>query len=343
MNFESFPYTVGWEITLECNLRCKHCGSNAGFQRKAELSTDEALKICDQFPAMLVQETDFTGGEPLLRKDLAKIIGHLRKLKIPSGIVTNGILLTYERILELKKAGLSHIAISIDGLEETHDEIRQEGAFLKAISGIKKCIEEKIPVTAITTVNDNNIIQLPDLLKLLVELGVKRWRPQPTIPLGRVIDCDYVNLKEDTFLKLIEFIKKYRLLAAEHNLELLRADGTGYFFETDVRKPPWHGCPAGLVSAGITSDGKLKGCLSLPDEFIEGDLRTRSFWDVWFDPVSFQYNRNFSASDLGANCMNCDKGKQCRGGCCAISYGHTKYFHNDPYCSYRLTNLIRAI
>ena len=98
-------------------------------QRRNELSTEESLTICDQFPAMLVQEVDFTGGEPLIRKDLAKIISYLKNINITSGIVTNGILLTHEKLTELKEAGLSHIAISIDGLKETHDFIRQEGVF----------------------------------------------------------------------------------------------------------------------------------------------------------------------------------------------------------------------
>ena len=337
MSFESFPYTLGWEITLECNLQCKHCGSSAGFQRKSELSTEECLTLCDQFPAMLVQEVDFTGGEPLIRKDLAKIISYLKNINITSGIVTNGILLTYEKLTELKEAGLSHIAISIDGLKETHDLIRQEGVFFKAVSGIKRCIEEKMPITVITTVNDKNITQLPDLFKLFNELGVKRWRPQPTIPLGRVIKYDYINLNEHSFLKLITFMREYGKHATNNEMDLLRADGTGYFFENDEYRAPWYGCPAGIVSVGITSDGKVKGCLSLPDEFIEGDLRKRSLWNIWFDKEAFKHNRNFSVTDLGSYCRECEKGEQCRGGCCAISYGSTKEIHNDPYCYYRLS------
>ena len=62
MGFESFPYVIGWELTLACNLRCRHCASSAGSPRGQELTLEESLAICDQFPALLVNEVIFTGG-----------------------------------------------------------------------------------------------------------------------------------------------------------------------------------------------------------------------------------------------------------------------------------------
>ena len=68
MGFEGFPLIVGWELTLLCNLRCRHCGSSAALPRPNEtISLDESLALCDQFPALLVHEVDFTGGEPHYR------------------------------------------------------------------------------------------------------------------------------------------------------------------------------------------------------------------------------------------------------------------------------------
>jgi radical SAM protein with 4Fe4S-binding SPASM domain len=103
-----------------------------------------------------------------------------------------------------------------------------------------------------------------------------------------------------------------------------------------TREPPWRGCPAGRLSCGITSDGKIKGCLSLPDNIVEGDLRQRDLWNIWFDSDSFVYSRQFSENKLGANCRSCDKAELCHGGCSAMSYGVTGDFHNDPYCFYRI-------
>ena len=91
MDLEVFPFVVGWEFTLACNLRCRHCGSSAGIARPNELTTNEALQLCDQFPALLVQEVDFTGGEPLLRKDWPVIVARLKQLGIQTNILTNGL------------------------------------------------------------------------------------------------------------------------------------------------------------------------------------------------------------------------------------------------------------
>jgi MoaA/NifB/PqqE/SkfB family radical SAM enzyme len=82
MDFEGFPFIVGWELTLACNLRCEHCGSSAGLPRRDELTLAEALTICEQLPDLLVCEVDFTGGEPLVRPDWWKIAQKLYELKI---------------------------------------------------------------------------------------------------------------------------------------------------------------------------------------------------------------------------------------------------------------------
>ena len=100
MLIEAFPLVVGWELTLTCNLRCLHCGSSAGLPRENELTTEEALSICDQFPDLLVQEVDFTGGEPLLRSDWKEIANRLIDQGINVSILTHGLDLTSEKIRE---------------------------------------------------------------------------------------------------------------------------------------------------------------------------------------------------------------------------------------------------
>jgi radical SAM protein with 4Fe4S-binding SPASM domain len=333
MSFELFPFTLGWELTLTCNLRCKHCGSNAGQPRKNELTTDEAIQLCDQLPSLLVQEVDFTGGEPLLRSDWPEIALRLKKLNISTGVVTNGVTLDQKTVSKLKETGISHIAVSVDGLESTHDFIRgKNGIYHEIMKGIKRLIEERIPTTIITTVTELNIDELPALFKIFSDIGIDRWRPQPLISSGRVENSQELLIKEKTFLKLISFYQNWGYKAIDAGMELLRADGLGYYFKSDISRGPWYGCPAGLVSVGITSDGKVKGCLSLQDKFIEGDLRKNSLWDIWFDDNTFSYTRHFSTNMLGDKCDSCDKGEQCRGGCSAMSYGYTGIFHNDPFC-----------
>jgi radical SAM protein with 4Fe4S-binding SPASM domain len=332
MKFEGFPILVGWELTLSCNLRCNHCASSAGISRPDELRTDEAIDLCEQFPDLLVQEVDFTGGEPLLRSDWTQIAAKLAKLEIPTRMVTNGLLLR-QNISRLLDAGVKTVAVSLDGLGDTHDRIRCHGGLFKEVTdGIEAGISAGLPIAVITAANDINIDDLPQLGSFLKDIGVVYWQVQPTFARGRAAGADGLRLSQDTFLKLGKFVRKNAELWGSNGKDIVPADGVGYFTELDGRKKAWKGCGAGLASCGITSDGKIKGCLSFPDSFVEGDLRERSMWDIWFDERSFSFNRHFTIDDLGRNCGDCEFGEQCKGGCCVMSYASTAKMHNDPYC-----------
>jgi radical SAM protein with 4Fe4S-binding SPASM domain len=336
MAFEGFPLVVGWELTLACNLRCSHCASSAGTPRPDELTLDEALALCDQFPALLVREVDFTGGEPLLRQDWPQIAARLREFRIPMRVVTNGLLLE-ESAPQLKEAGIDTVGVSVDGLEPTHDHIRcRPGLFAKVRAGIEAAVSAGLPVAAITAVNAVNLGELPQLAALLTDLGIAFWQVQPTFPFGRAREGAGLHLTSDHYLQLGEFVAHHRRTCGPGGLDLNPADGLGYYSDLDTRDRQWTGCCAGRAACGITSDGKVKGCLSMPDECIEGDLRERDLWDIWFDPRSFAYNREFGPGDLGEFCSGCEKGEDCMGGCCAMSLAGTGRFHNAPYCFLRL-------
>jgi radical SAM protein with 4Fe4S-binding SPASM domain len=337
MGFESFPFVVGWELTLACNLRCRHCGSSAALPRPDELSLQESLAICDQFPDLLVQEVDFTGGEPLLRPDWQPIAMRLRDLGIFTKVVTNGLTLTPDTVARLQDAGIVGLGVSIDGLSDPHDSIRNcAGAFDRSVAGIKRALEAGLPVTVITTVNALNVGELSGLHALLRSIGVRKWQVQPIFPLGRGQLCSDLILSPPAYMRLGAFVLEWGPHAAETGLDILPGDSYGYYTELDTREPPWRGCNAGQVLCGITSNGKIKGCLSMPDDLIQGDLRERDLWDIWFDKDAFAYTRHYSPDQLGPGCRSCDRAEQCRGGCSSMSYACTGTFHSDPYCFYRI-------
>lgn len=337
MDFEGFPFILGWELTLACNLRCAHCGSTAGAPRRQELTLDECLAICDQLPDLLVYEVDFTGGEPFMKPQWWRITERLRELKIKTKVITNGLLLGDDTVARLGDTGVGYVGVSIDGLEATHDHIRKHpGLFGRILAGIERLRRANIPLTVITTVNALNVDQLPALHALLQTLEVDFWQFQPIFPLGRAQDCAELLLSERDYMKLGEFAQDRVTLDAHDKPMLLPGDSFGYYGDMDQRRPAWGGCSAGLLLCGITSDGRIKGCLSMPDEWIEGDLRQRDLWDIWFDPDSFRYNRAFSLTDMGPNCNSCLFAENCRGGCSSMSYACTGIFHNDPFCFSRI-------
>ena len=330
MEFEGFPLIVGWELTLACNLRCRHCGSTAGRPRASELTTAEALALCDDFPDLLVHEVDFTGGEPLYRPDWFQIAVHLRELGIKTKLITNGLLLDAATVAQLVEAGVSRVGVSIDGTEATHDRIRKRpGLFRQILDGVERLRGAGMPVTAITTVNASNVGELPEVLALLRGMGVDLWQFQPIFPLGRAHECQDLLLSQADYLQLGQFEKAN---AGDGGPKLSPGDSFGYFTDYDPRQPAWGGCSAGIDLCGITSDGRVKGCLSMPDELACGDLRRQSLWDIWFDESTFRYNRAFTSADLGPNCGSCEQGAVCRGGCSSMSYACTGQLHNDPYC-----------
>jgi radical SAM protein with 4Fe4S-binding SPASM domain len=338
MEFDSFPIVIGWELTLACNLRCDHCGSSAGLPRNNELTLPEALDICKQFPEMLVHEVIFTGGEPLFRPDWRQIAIRLHELKIKTKLITNGLLLGPDTIMQLKDAAVARVGVSMDGLEKIHDQIRKySGLFKHILTNIEKLLASSIPVTCITTVNALNIHQLPALFHLLQSLGVDIWQFQPIFPLGRARNLTELTLSENDYIQLGEFARDY--MSGKGPPAVLPGDSFGYYSELDTRQPSWGGCSAGVNLCGITSDGRVKGCLSMPDELAEADLRQHKLWDIWFDANSFSYSRNFSLDDLGSNCLHCEYGEKCRGGCSSMSYSCTGRMHNNPYCFHRLLNL----
>lgn len=333
LEFESFPVILGWELTLACNLRCNHCASTAGSPRENELTLEESLNICDQLPELLVLEVVFTGGEPLLCPHWETIARRLNDLNIRVGMVTNGTQLGDAMIKRLLGAGVRGLAVSLDGEAETHDRLRGvEGLHQKVLAGIERLIESGLRVTVITTVHRDNLPELHRIQKQLQNMGVKRWQLQPAFGFGRMQAMREQLLSDADYLQLGRFIQKAQADQAEEELQIFPADGVGYFSELDGEGPQWLGCSAGITTCGITSHGKVKGCLSWPDQFAFADLRTADLWDIWFSPDAFPQTRQFRLDDIGGTCQYCEHGEVCKGGCSAMSYSETRQFHADPYC-----------
>lgn len=333
MKFESFPVILGWELTLACNLRCRHCASSAGSPRENELTLEESLAICDQLPALLVLEVVFTGGEPLLSPHWEKIVRRLRDLNISVGMVTNGTQLGDDMIQRLLDAGVEGLAVSLDGEPGTHDRLRGvEGLHQKVQAGISRLLEADLRVTVITTVHRDSLPELPSMRIRLQDMGVRRWQLQPAFGFGRMQTRQALLLSDADYLQLGRFIQEAQADQTEGAVEIFPADGVGYFSELDGEGPQWLGCSAGITTCGITSDGKVKGCLSWPDQFAFGDLRTTDLWDIWFSPDAFPQTRQFSLNEMGGACRDCKHGEVCKGGCSAMSYSETGQFHSDPYC-----------
>ena len=161
-----------------CTLYGEHREPWSSSDSDKELSAEEWFDIIRQLKAYGVQDVCFTGGEPLMRKDLPEIVGYAKKNGLAVNILTSGVLLQPETAFRLVQAGVDDISVSIDGPGEVHNAIRRGNFFDKAvggireIEGIKRRLKTDTPnVTIACTIQKMNQDCLCELVVLAHELG----------------------------------------------------------------------------------------------------------------------------------------------------------------------------
>jgi radical SAM protein with 4Fe4S-binding SPASM domain len=340
------PVTGVWELTMACNMRCKHCGSSCSHALPDELTTEEAFDVCDQLGEMGLSWVTLSGGEPLLKKDWPLIAKRLLDNKVVPTMITNGWLFNEEIADTAIDSGVDTIAISVDGLKKTHDYIRREGSFQRIMKAYEIMKGRKITSAAITTINKMNIGELPYLKDVLVEKGVQTWQVQIGIPMGNQRDNAEMLVEPHEVDTIIDFAYDMK---DDERIRICLADCMGYnnLKETAVRRKTsdvkegfeWNGCHAGKYSLGILHNGDLVGCTSIRDrKFIEGNLKERPLKEIWESKESFNWNRNMKKDQLKGFCGQCQYGDSCLGGCpnTRLTFEGSVYGEN-PYCSYNVS------
>lgn len=332
------PVSVVWEITLACNMKCLHCGSSAGKARVGELTTKEALNLCEELKKLGTSLITLMGGEPFLRPDWYIIAQKIKDLGMDLTCISNGLIIDNNIVTQLKKLNPYAVAISLDGgIAKTHDSIRgTKGSFEKCISCLELLKKEGIPTSIITTVHKKNIKELSKIRELILGKGIA-WQIQMAGPTGR-FPSDLLLSKEE-FYSVAMFISSSRNQYSLKELPVMGAHNFGYhshILGNIMVTPIWRGCQAGITTMGIQSDGGVKGCLSLPDDYVESNIRNKNISDIWNNPSFASYNRQFKKEDLKGNCNKCKYGKRCKGGCQTVSTSLTGEMHNNPYCLYMI-------
>ena len=158
------PLSVCWQITTKCNLNCKYCISNSNMSGDYGLSTEKAIEIINHLGKIGVNRLDFTGGEPLIRKDLKKLIECSKNNNINTIVTTNTLLLNNENIEWLKLADL--VQISIDGPEDIHNFQRNSNVYNKTIENIKKLKDANCKIRLNSFIFNSNKMYVQDLIDL---------------------------------------------------------------------------------------------------------------------------------------------------------------------------------
>ena len=306
--------TLFWECTLRCNLQCRHCGSDCRVDSELrDMPAEEFFKVLDKEITPNVNPNKvlviLSGGEVLVRKDLEQIGINLYRRGYPWGMVTNGLALTRQRLDSLVRAGLHSITVSLDGFEEHHLHIRQnKESFGRAVEAIRMISADKeLASDVVTCVTPALLPHLHRFKEFLYSLGVRQWRLFTIFPVGRAAEDLSMQLNDEEFTYLMEFIEECRKegrVMASYGCE-------GFLggYELRARTNPFE-CHAGVGVASIRVNGDISGCTSVRANFTQGNIYKDSFWDVWQN--RFEKFRNRAWAKKG-KCADCKMWQYCEG------------------------------
>lgn len=289
---------VVWNITRECNLRCVHCYNDSGAKCN-EATNQEARAIIDDLAEYGVSSLIFSGGEPLMRDDLFDLIGYAGDKGLRTVISTNGTLITSDKAQLIKKSGTGYVGISLDGIGKVNDKFRGvEGAFEKAVVGIRNCQNVGVRVGLRLTLTQSNVCELEKFFDFFQQMDIERACFYHLVPSGRG-GIGAEDLTAEQSRAAIELI----LATARHLKEIGRktdiltvdnhADGAYVYLKLLSEDAARAEAVWKLLSyngGGMYSSGVGIGCIDFngkvhADQFWShydlGDVRKRKFSQIW--------------------------------------------------------------
>ncbi len=342
------PTHVVWELTLQCDLACVHCGSRAGHARANELSTDECYGVIEQFHELGVREITLIGGEAYLRDDWVRVAARITERGMLCTLVTGARALGDDRVRAAEDAGIASIGISIDGLECTHDAQRGwRGSWRAAVDAAERVARSAVRLTTNSQINGLSAPEIPALARLLRDVGSAAWQVQLTVAMGRSADRPQLLLQPPDLLDvfaLLVFAKEYVLDPA--GIALVPGNNVGYFspFEPLLRYggelgAHWTSCAAGRWVLGLEADGSLKGCPSLAtDVFAGGSVRDTPVRELLAASALTGIGQR-TRDDLWGYCRDCHYADVCLGGCSWTTHSLLGRLGNNPMCIHRVLDL----
>jgi len=332
-------YNINWNVTRECNLRCKHCYYDASAPLADELSTEQAYALIDDIANTFGDNVRVTlgGGEPLMRKDLFEIIKYGKESGVSLVLASNGVLLTEDVAARLKNAGIEEVIIAIDGTQKTHDTIRGNGIFEKTVKGARACKVAGLDLVIDPCIMKQNESETAKIIDISENLGARQCRIFHYIAMGRgkeeIPDAELDSVKyAQNVMQLYEEqnrrsgIEICTTQACQYWVVLQRkAEEGGFVPDFYYNEVP--GCRAGIGMLSIKPNGDVVPCPLL--EVKAGNVTEKSLREILNSDVFV----NLKSREVKGKCGIC-KFKDICGGCRVRAYLHTgDYMAEDPLCN----------
>ncbi len=341
IDYDKYPFIVFWEVTRACKLACRHCRASAIEEpSENELDLEEGKELideissCEQSPVLV-----FTGGDPLMRNDIFELIDYsvekgLRTAFTPAPTSE----VDKETIKRLKSAGVSRLALSLDGsCRETHDHIRGDGSYESIMKAAEISKEIGLPVQINTMVTKNTYKELEDIVELVEELDAVMWSLFFLVHVGRGQALESVTSEEAE--EILNFLyeesgkRDFQVKTTEacHYRRVVIQNSDMISEEKsidDIGRSIGVNDGNGVVFVSRDGDIYPSGFLPLK----EGNVREDSLIEVYRNSEVFKDLRD--KSGLKGECGICEFREIC-GGSRARAYAtNGDYLAEDPLCSY---------
>ncbi len=352
-DFNLAPFTIAWEVTRACAYACVHCRADAlHIADPNELNTEESFRLIDRLAEFGSPILIFTGGDPMMRKDLHELIAYATQKGLRCSLTPTATALpTTPRLEKVRDAGIRRIALSLDApTAEIHDNFRQvQGSWQRTMDILRRAQSIGISVQVNTTVAKHNVDILADMVPFLQEVGAVQWSLFFLVPTGRAQASNMISAEqhEQTFNWLYDLSKTapfdikstaapmYRRVAIERK-RAEQAEGTPVTFQgagfqyADGLNRPTRGVNDGNGFLFISHVGDIHPSGFLP--ITAGNVRTDDVIDVYRNSQLFTDLR--TPDKIKGRCGICEYRDVC-GGQRGRAYGITgDYLESDPACSY---------
>jgi radical SAM protein len=350
LDFDRTPFTVIWEATRACDLRCRHCRADAQpWRDPRELDTSEAKALLGQIRDLASPVFVITGGDPLKRPDLEELVTHARQIGLRVALTPSGTpLLTAQALERLRDAGVERIALSLDGPSAAvHDWLRgQPGSFAVTEAAIRHARELGLPVQVNTAVTRSNLGCLDAIATRLARLDVAMWSLFFLVTVGRAERAELLGAEE--FERVFAFLYERsphlpfatRTTAAPHYRRFVLQRARDARRAAGGRARPWLAGVAGPRARRGVTDGNGIVFVShrgdvFPSGFLPvsvGQVREQPLAEIYRGAFLMRRLRNPDA--LGGKCGVCEFRRVC-GGSRARAYAHTgDPMAEEPCCAY---------
>ncbi|MBG6621621.1 pyrroloquinoline quinone biosynthesis protein PqqE [Pseudomonas aeruginosa] len=303
------------ELTYRCPLQCPYCSNPLEFAREgAELSTAEWIEVFRQARELGAAQLGFSGGEPLLRQDLAELIEAGRGLGFYTNLITSGIGLDEARLARFAEAGLDHVQISFQAADEEVNNLLagSRKAFAQKLAMARAVKAHGYPMVLNFVTHRHNIDNIERIIQLCIELEADY------VELATCQFYGWAALNRAGLLPTRAQLERAERITAEYR-QRLAAEGHPcklIFVTPDYYEERPKACMGGWASVflDITPDGTALPCHSarqLPVQF--PNVREHSLRHIWYE--SFGFNRYRGDAWMPEPCRSCEEKERDHGGC----------------------------